>query len=138
LSANSLLTSREITTNNLDKEFLEKLTQAILENISDPEFSLDNLQKEFGMSRASLFRKINSLTGNNPSTFVRTTKLKYAAELLIQGKYKINEICYMSGFNYPAHFSRIFRETFGMTPVGISKKQQLVAGRKYKCLIRNV
>jgi AraC-like DNA-binding protein len=111
-----VLPAKEVTTNTLDEVFLDKVTKAILENISDPDFSLESLLEKVGISRSHFFRKINSLTGQNPSNFIRTVRLKYATGLLIQNQYSIKEISYMSGFNSSAYFSKTFRELFGKTP----------------------
>lgn len=106
----------EITTNALDEKFLDRATQIIVEHISDPDFGLEQLLVEIGLSRAHFYRKISSLTGQNPSNFIRTIRLKYAADLLVRKVYSIKEIAYMSGFNSSAYFSKTFRELFGITP----------------------
>jgi AraC-like DNA-binding protein len=43
-------------------------------------------------------------------------RLKKAAILLAENKYRINEICYMVGFNNPSYFSKCFQKQFGMKP----------------------
>jgi AraC-like DNA-binding protein len=100
----------------IDEVFLDKVTKGILDNISDPDFTLENLLEQVGMSRSHFFRKINSLTGQNPSNFIRTVRLKYAAGLLVTQQHSIKEISYMAGFNSSAYFSKTFRELFGKTP----------------------
>jgi signal transduction histidine kinase/ligand-binding sensor domain-containing protein/CheY-like chemotaxis protein/AraC-like DNA-binding protein len=116
MSTGGVLVAKEVTTNTLDEAFLEKVTKVIIENISDPDFSLENLLEKVGISRSHFFRKINSLTGQNPSNFIRTVRLKYAAGLLLQKQHSIKEISYMAGFNSSAYFSKTFRELFGKTP----------------------
>jgi signal transduction histidine kinase/DNA-binding response OmpR family regulator/streptogramin lyase len=116
MSTGGVLPASEVTTNTLDEVFLDKVTKVILENISDPDFSLENLLEKVGISRSHFFRKINSLTGQNPSNFIRTVRLKYAAGLLLQRHHSIKEISYLAGFNSSAYFSKTFRELFGKTP----------------------
>jgi signal transduction histidine kinase/ligand-binding sensor domain-containing protein/DNA-binding response OmpR family regulator len=116
MSSGSVLPAKEVTTNTLDEVFLDKVTKAILANISDPDFSLENLLETVGISRSHFFRKINSLTGQNPSNFIRTVRLKYASGLLLQQQYSIKEVSFMAGFNSSAYFSKTFRELFGKTP----------------------
>ncbi len=115
-SMGGMINSGEIATNTLDEAFLDKATGVIMDNISDPDFSLDQLLKEIGLSRSQFYRKINALTGQNPSYFIRTIRLKYASGLLVKGNMSIKEIAYMSGFNSTAYFSKTFRELFGLTP----------------------
>lgn len=111
-----VLSSSDVTTNTLDEVFLDKATKIIIENISDVDFKLDNLLKEIGVGRSQFYRKISSLTGQNPSGFIRTIRLKYASELLLKKEYSIKEITYMSGFNSVAYFSKTFRGMFELTP----------------------
>lgn len=108
--------SSEVTTNNLDEVFLDKATKIILENISNVDFKQEDLLKEMGLGKSQLYRKINSLTGHNPSYFIRTIRLRYASDLLQQKKYSIKEVTHMSGFNSTAYFSKTFRELFNVTP----------------------
>ena len=108
--------SSEVTTNNIDEIFLDKATKIIVNNISDVDFKQEDLLKEMGIGRSQLYRKINSLTGNNPSYFIRTIRLRYASDLLVQNKYSIKEVTHLSGFNSTAYFSKTFRELFNVTP----------------------
>jgi len=116
MSVGGVLPAKEVTTNTLDEVFLDKVTKAIIENISDPDFSLENLLEKVGISRSHFFRKISSLTGQNPSHFIRTVRLKYAAGLLLKQQHSIKEVSYLAGFNSSAYFSKTFRELFGKTP----------------------
>ncbi len=68
------------------------------------------------MSRNVFFLKITSLTGQNPTNFIRAVKLKYAAEMLLNNKISVKEIGYRCGFNSPAYFVKSFKEFFGKTP----------------------
>jgi AraC-like DNA-binding protein len=42
--------------------------------------------------------------------------LKKAAQLLKEGNCKINEVCYMVGFNTPSYFAKCFQKQYGMLP----------------------
>ncbi|WP_163400096.1 two-component regulator propeller domain-containing protein [Flavobacterium fluviatile] len=108
--------SREITTNNLDEVFLDRATKVVMDNISDIDFKQEDLLKSLGIGKSQFYRKINSLTGNNPSYFIRTIRLKYASELLQQNTYSIKEVTHLCGFNSTAYFSKTFKELFNVTP----------------------
>ncbi|UGU18187.1 response regulator [Sinomicrobium kalidii] len=105
-----------LATNALDEVFLDKTTKIILDNVENPDFGLEALLKEIAMSRSHFYRKINTLTGQNPSSFIRTVRLKYASEQLLKGCYSVKEVAYMAGFNSSAYFSKTFRELFGQSP----------------------
>jgi len=82
--------------------------------------------KEMEIGRTQFYRKINSLTGQNPSSFVRNIRLRYAAELLSKNNYSIKEVIFMSGFNSPSYFSKTFRELFGLKPSEFAAKNHQV------------
>ncbi|MHA7943860.1 hybrid sensor histidine kinase/response regulator [Formosa sp. 3Alg 14/1] len=112
----TLLPSSELTTNALDEAFLEKVTKVVLKNIDNQDFKIDDIRSEVGVGRSQLFRKIQSITGENPSTFIRTIRLKYASELLQNSAHSIKEITHMSGFSSQTYFGKTFKELYGITP----------------------
>ncbi|WP_289058356.1 two-component regulator propeller domain-containing protein [uncultured Flavobacterium sp.] len=111
-----IIPASDLTINTLDEQFLEKATKIVLENVSNIDFTLDDLIGRLGMGRSQFYRKINSLTGQNPSNFIRTIRLKYASELLIANKYSIKEVAHSCGFNSTAYFTKTFKEVFNVTP----------------------
>lgn len=121
-----VIPSSELTTNNIDEAFIDKATKIVFKNISDVDFKQEDLLKEMGIGRSQFYRKINSLTGSNPSSFIRTIRLRHASELLPTKGLSIKEVTHMTGFNSTAYFSKTFRELFGITPSEfIQKKGQV-------------
>lgn len=120
-SSRVILPSKEVTSNNLDEEFLDKVTQIVTDNMANTEFSMDDLRDQVHLSRAGFFNKIKAITSTNPSTFVRNIKLKHSAELLLKGEHSIKEIAYMSGFKSASYFSTCFNELFKQTPASYQK-----------------
>ncbi|WP_299780707.1 two-component regulator propeller domain-containing protein [uncultured Formosa sp.] len=112
----AVIPSKEVTNNSIDEAFLEKTTKIILDNISDSDFKLEHLLKEVGIGRSQFYRKIQNITGQNPSNFIRTIRLKYASELLLKDVNTIKEVTHMSGFNSAAYFGKTFKELYNMTP----------------------
>jgi AraC-like DNA-binding protein len=68
------------------------------------------------MSRVALYRKLLALTGKSPLDFIKTIRLKRAAQLLEKSQFTISEIAYEVGFNNPKYFARTFRKEFGILP----------------------
>lgn len=112
----AVITPNEVTSNSIDEAFIEKTTKVILDHISDTDFKMEHLLKEIGIGRSQFYRKIQSITGQNPSNFIRTIRLKYASDLLVKDIYTIKEVTHMAGFNSAAYFGKTFRELYGMTP----------------------
>jgi AraC-like DNA-binding protein len=63
-----------------------------------------------------LYKKLQSITGLAPSEFIRSIRLKRAAQLLTQGNYPVAEVAEKVGFNTQKYFSKYFKESFGVSP----------------------
>lgn len=99
-----------------DELFLEQLNEAIYNNLEDAELDVEKLAKLVNMSKPTLYRKIKSISDLTPNELVNITRLKRAAELLVEGKYKIYEVADMTGYSSQTNFGRNFLKQFGMTP----------------------
>jgi signal transduction histidine kinase/ligand-binding sensor domain-containing protein/DNA-binding response OmpR family regulator len=108
--------TKSIATNKSDEQFLNKLTGIIHRNIENTDFNVDKLAEDLCMSRSSLLRKIKGISEIMPNDFIRIIRLKRAAEMLKEGKYKVNEVCYMVGFQSNSHFTKAFYKQFGILP----------------------
>ncbi len=105
-----------LTPNKADRAFLDRVTEIVNENISEPDFNVDDLAGLMAMSRSNLHRKIKGLLQMPPNDFMRLLKLRKAAELLSEGEYRISEISYMTGFNSSSYFAKCFQKQFGVLP----------------------
>jgi AraC-like DNA-binding protein len=85
-------------------------------NLSDPEFSVDKLSREIGMSRVHLYKKLTSLTGKSPIEFIRIIRLRRAAQLLEKSQLSVSEIAYQVGFNNPKYFTKYFKSEYRTLP----------------------
>ena len=81
-----------------------------------PEFSVEDFSRDMFMNRVTLYRKILSLTGKTPIEFIRSIRLKRAAQLLEKSGLSIAEIAYEVGFNNPKNFTKFFKEEFKVLP----------------------
>ena len=102
--------------NLLDKSFIEQVIQTIEDNLSNEEFSIDQLATDLAMSRSVFYKKLKSLTNDNPKDFIKEIRMKKAAKLLLEQRYQINEVAYLIGFSNPKHFSTFFKKYYGMSP----------------------
>ncbi|SKD00753.1 Signal transduction histidine kinase [Chitinophaga ginsengisegetis] len=106
----------EVTITPVDEKFLKQALDIIEKQIDNPEFSVDEFSKEMYMSRVTLYRKIQSLTGKSPLDFIRSIRLKRAIQLLDKSGMSISEVAYQVGFNDPKIFRKLFKEEFKTTP----------------------
>ena len=116
-----MLEPREIAVTSADERFIIQALEIIEKNMSDEDFSVELLGSELAMSRMQLFRKIKALTDQSPSEFIRTIRLKRAAQLIKSNFGNLAEITYEVGFNHPSYFAKCFRELYGVAPSEYSK-----------------
>ena len=110
------LIPEESNYNLLDKDFLTRVSDYVIEHISDPELSVEEVGTKMNLSRSQLYRKIKSLTGYSVNEFIRVIRLEQAKKLISTRKYTINEVGYNVGFSSPSYFSKCYKEHFGNLP----------------------
>lgn len=113
----------KVTVTSLDEEFLANLIPVIEEGISDAHFSISTLEQKLGMSHASFYNKVKSLTGQSAKELLFSMRMKRAKQILEDtGDIRISEVTYMVGFTDPKYFSKRFKEFFGASPSSVVKK----------------
>lgn len=117
-----LVSIKTIASNPADDAFLTRMNDLIEENFATPELSVDFLAESLCISRSGLFAKIKTLANVTPNELIQLVRLKKSASLLLEGKYRVNEISYMVGFNNPSYFAKCFQKQFGVKPGEFSKK----------------
>ena len=105
-----------------DKQFMDKAFKIAEENITNPDFSVDEFAKLAGYGRTVFFKKIKGITGNSPNEYMRIVRMKKALELLQTGQFTVSEISYKVGITDPFYFSRCFKAQFGHSPSAYLKK----------------
>ena len=116
------VTPREIEITSLDEKFVRKAVVLVEANISNPEFLVEDLCRDIGMSRVYFYKKILALTAKTPSEFIRFIRLKRAADLLEKSQLFVNEVAFQVGFNDPKYFRKYFKDEFGQSPNEYKKK----------------
>ena len=99
-----------------DRNFMEKLVGLIEANLDNGALVVDDLVKEFPMSRSTFGNKVKALTGMATVKFILEVRLRRAGELIRTGEYTCAQVGYMVGFNDPHYFSKSFKQKFGITP----------------------
>jgi DNA-binding response OmpR family regulator/nitrogen-specific signal transduction histidine kinase len=112
----------EVSITSMDEKLIKKAIQLVESNISNPDFSVEELSREIGMSRVHLYKKLSSLTGKTPIEFIRVIRIKRAAQLLEKSQMTVSEVAYEVGFNNPKYFAKYFRMEFNILPSAYSEK----------------
>jgi signal transduction histidine kinase/ligand-binding sensor domain-containing protein/DNA-binding response OmpR family regulator len=115
----------EVHITSLDEKFIKNAIAGVESNLSNTDFSVEELSRMMGMSRVLLYRKLLSLTGKSPIEFIRTIRLQRAAQLLEKSQYTVAEVSYQVGFNNPKYFARYFRDEYHVLPSAYAGRKKL-------------
>ena len=107
---------------SLDDKLIQRAIALVEKEIENPDFSVETLSRELGMSRMHLYKKCNALTGQSPLEFIRSIRLQRAAQLLKQNQFSVSEVAYQVGFNNAKYFSKYFKSYFGTLPSQFQKQ----------------
>jgi len=110
-----ILKPSDITISSPDERFLRKAIEVVEKNISNGDLDIEHFASEVGVSRMQLYRKFNALTNMTVKEFIRSIRLKRAAQLLLEKKLNVTEIAYSVGFKDMSHFRKSFHREFGMS-----------------------
>jgi len=108
--------AESISSNVVDKEFVQKIIDIIEKNLGNENFSSETLAEKLFVSRSQLNRKLQAVTGQGPGEFIRSYKLKRAAQMILENRLSITQIAYEVGFGSPAQFTRSFKKHFNCLP----------------------
>lgn len=113
----------QITVTGNNNELMQRIMKCVNAHLSDPDFNVERLTEEVGISRSQLHRKMKELTGISTNEFIRNLRMEEASRLLRQGDVNITQVAYAVGFNSQAHFSTVFKKYFGMSPTAFIQQQ---------------
>ncbi len=114
---------QETTVESVNDKFIRQLSLQIEKHLSDSNYSVDQLSADMNMSRVGLYKKLVPLTGKSPVEVIRSYRLQKAKPLL-ESQLSIAEVAYQVGFSNPKHFSKYFKQEFGILPSAYAQSQQ--------------
>jgi signal transduction histidine kinase/DNA-binding response OmpR family regulator len=124
-SRSIVIEPQRITANSIDEEFLSKAINIVEENMADNNFDVNALCGKMHVSRSVFYRKIKALTNQSSNDFIKSIRLKHAAQLLKSSDYPIIQIAYEVGFADQKYFSTCFRKYFNQSPSDYAQKKFL-------------
>ncbi|MCB9333864.1 MAG: response regulator [Lewinellaceae bacterium] len=98
--------------------FVQKARELVEMNLDDSGFDVEQFCRALTMSHSQVHRKLSALTGLSAVQFIRHIRLNKACEMLLDPALTITSIAFDCGFNDPAYFGRVFKQTYGLTPQG--------------------
>lgn len=112
----------EISITSTEETFIKNVIDIIEKNLQNSQFSSEVLASELNRSYSSLYRKLKKLTGLSAAEFIRSIRIKRAAQLLADKERTISGIAYDVGFNDVKHFRTVFQKQFGCSPSAYREK----------------
>lgn len=111
-----LTSPSEIAADTQEDKFIYQIVKIIEENMSDPEFGVQQLCAQIKYPYQQVYRKIKMLTGESLNEFIRNIRLKRAAQYLENTDLRVSEVMYKVGFNSHSYFTKCYKEYFGVPP----------------------
>ncbi|WP_169578077.1 hybrid sensor histidine kinase/response regulator transcription factor [Rudanella lutea] len=108
--------TQQVNEVDLDALFIDKAIKLVNDNMQNEDFGIEDMVEHLFMSQSTLYRKIKSLTGLSLTGFIRSVKLKNAAQMILQDNMKLSQVAYEVGFNDYKHFRKSFQQQFGCLP----------------------
>ncbi|WP_307437977.1 AraC family transcriptional regulator [Paenibacillus sp. V4I3] len=108
----------------LKRKERKSITEVIEENIFNP-LSLNDLAYLSGRSLSTFKREFKEIYNTSPLHYIRNRRLEKAKELLTHTSLSVTDVCFSTGFENIAHFSKVFKERFGISPSLLKKPLRL-------------
>lgn len=118
----------EITITSLDEQLISKAIRIVEENISNMDFTVDELSSSVGMTRGHLYKKLVAITGKTPLDFIRTIRIKRGRQLLEKSQLGVADVAYRVGLS-PKQFAKYFKEAYGELPSEFKKRSCVSDGQ---------
>ncbi|RZL35159.1 MAG: response regulator transcription factor, partial [Pedobacter sp.] len=119
------LEPKNLVINSTEQNFLSKIIGIIENHMADTDFDVPKLAAEIGMSQPVLYKKIRALTDLSVNDFIKSLRIKRAAQLLKQNAGNISDVAYALGFNDRKYFSLEFKKAFGKTPTEFMQERNV-------------
>jgi signal transduction histidine kinase/CheY-like chemotaxis protein len=101
-------------------DFLQAVRRVVHRHVDNSNFGVAWLADEVDLSTRQLQRRIREATGLSAGAYIRTLRLQHAARLLREGTVDtVAAAADAVGYRDASHFSRLFREAFGVSPADL-------------------
>lgn len=112
----------QLSVTKVDERFVKKAVNTVEQNIGSERLDVNFLASEMGMSRSTFSRKLKAVTCQTPLEFIRTIKMKHAADMLRQKTATIQDVMLAIGYNDHKTFVQVFRDIYGVAPSEYQKE----------------
>lgn len=114
----------QVETSAADQKFMAQLHQILQANMGDTALSSTLVAEKMFISQRQLNRKVKMLTNVDTATYIREFRILFAKQMLKNTDSSVTDIYIQCGFESPSYFSKIFKQSVGMTPTEYRKKNR--------------
>ena len=107
---------RESSSNKRLRDFYMKEALSFIEQHYHLDISIEDIADSCGLDRSYFGRIFRDTMGSSPQKFLMIYRMAKAEKLLKESKMPIGKISTMVGYANQLHFSRAFKEIYGVSP----------------------
>ena len=100
---------------NEDEEALEAAARYLEENLSG-DHSLAQISRQVHLNEFKLKKGFKEYFQTTVFGYLRQKRMEYASQLLTKERFTVIEAAQAVGYSNPSHFTRAFRNCFGVNP----------------------
>lgn len=107
---------------------VERIQNSLVESFANPEIDLKQILQKDGYTPDYVRRLFRQETGMTPGEYLTGLRIGYAKQLIDQQSHlqlSVSHISFLCGYYDPRYFSRIFRQTTGLSPREYMNRQHL-------------
>lgn len=123
---NYFLSPKKITKNKIDEDFIQKAIGIVESNLENSDFTVEQFCQELAYNRSGVHLKLKAITGQNTSGFIKSIRVKKAAQLLKETDLSVTEVAETTGFGSRQAFNKTFKEQFQLTPTEFRNGEEKV------------
>ena len=118
--------SSQITASGRVRDFYIKEALNYIEQNFQNDISVENIASFCGLNRTYFGRIFKETVGKSPQQFLLSYRMAKAAELLKLTELSISDIGNAVGYPNQLHFSRAFKNVYGVSPREWRNKNQMI------------
>ena len=100
-------------------------TLEVIHSQLDSRLTIDMLAREAGLSVAHFSRAFRETMGRAPHQYLLSMRLEKARRLLEEPDANLSDVAHRTGFADQAHFTRLFKRSYGITPGALVRQRAL-------------
>lgn len=113
-----------------DKEFIHKLIEIIQAQMAKDDIDMEHIAAALSLSRKQLRTRVMQLTGLNPVAYVLQVRLNCARHMIVNEDIALTTVANKCGFQNLSHFSKAFKQQFGISPLQFRKSSEHFRGQR--------